>query len=325
MNRPAVRLLPHPLTPVSPEHVSGLLALTDLDPVGGLALAHQVSRWTRWGRGDVVVLGRPGRPDGAAWATGSLMPFGLAPRPRLGHDGADRGQLRALAAHARARLTRQGSVSGPAQDVEAVWPELVAIGQASREERWVQPLLVAPFPPEGLADGVVRARPAARWAAEGLRAARGEETGLVLPASVAMFVGELGYDPTTSGGSYARHVEWLVAMGRSYVLLDDGTGRPPVPGGPVEAAFKADVGAMRRGEGGRPGDAKLTGVWTRDDLRGRGVATAALATTVDRVRAEHLGPDGIVSLYVNDFNTPAIGLYSGLGFERVGTYATVLL
>lgn len=325
MNRPAVRLLPHPLTPVSPEHVSGLLALTDLDPVGGLALAHQVSRWTRWGRGDVVVLGRPGRPDGAAWATGSLMPFGLAPRPRLGHDGADRGQLRALAAHARARLTRQGSVSGPAQDVEAVWPELVAIGQASREERWVQPLLVAPFPPEGLADGVVRARPAARWAAEGLRAARGEETGLVLPASVAMFVGELGYDPTTSGGSYARHVEGLVATGRSYVLLDDGAGRPPVPGGPVEAAFKADVGAMRRGEGGRPGVAQLTGVWTRDDLRGRGVATAALATTVDRVRAEHLGPDGIVSLYVNDFNTPAIGLYSGLGFERVGTYATVLL
>ncbi|WP_194785935.1 GNAT family N-acetyltransferase [Actinomyces haliotis] len=320
-----MRLLPHPVTPVSPEHVSGLLSLTDLDPVGGLALAHQVSRWTRWGRGDVVVLGRPGRPDGAAWATGSLMPFGLAPRPRLGHDGADRGQLRALAAHARARLTRQGSVSGPAQDVEAVWPELVAIGQASREERWVQPLLVAPFPPEGLADGVVRARPAARWAAEGLRAARGEETGLVLPASVAMFVGELGYDPTASGGSYARHVEGLVAMGRSYVLLDDGTGRPPVPGGPVEAAFKADVGAMRRGEGGRPGVAQLTGVWTRDDLRGRGVATAALATTVDRVRAEHLGPDGIVSLYVNDFNTPAIGLYSGLGFERVGTYATVLL
>lgn len=320
-----MHLLTHPLTPVSPEHVSGLLALTDLDPVGGLALAHQVSRWTHWGRGDVVVLGRPARPNGAAWATGSLMPFGLAPRPRLGHDGADRGQLRALAAHARARLTRQGSVSGPAQDVEAVWPELVAIGQASREERWVQPLLVAPFPPEGLADGVVRARPAARWAAEGLRAAHGEETGLVLPASVAMFVGELGYDPTTSGGSYARHVEGLVAMGRSYVLLDDGTGRPPVPGGPVEVAFKADVGAMRRGEGGRPGVAQLTGVWTRDDLRGRGVATAALATTVDRVRAEHLGPDGIVSLYVNDFNTPAIGLYSGLGFERVGTYATVLL
>ena len=82
----------------------------------------------------------------------------------------------------------------------------------------------------------------------------------------------------------------------------------------IDAVFVAPAGV-----------AQLTGVWTRDDLRGRGVATAALATTVDRVRAEHLGPDGIVSLYVNDFNTPAIGLYSGLGFERVGTYATVLL
>ena len=118
---------------------------------------------------------------------------------------------------------------------------------------------------------------------------------------------------------------WLVEQGRSYVVLDDGAGGPVQPGSPRAVAFKADVGAMRRGEGGRPGVAQLTGVWTRDDLRGRGVATAALATTVDRVRAEHLGPDGIVSLYVNDFNTPAIGLYSGLGFERVGTYATVLL
>lgn len=320
-----MHLLTHPLTPVSPERVSGLLALTALEPVGGLALAHQVSRWTRWGRGDVVVLGRPARPNGAAWATGSLMPFGLAPRPGLGHDGADRGQVRSLAAHARARLTRQGSVSGPAEDVESVWPELSALGQTAREERWVQPLLAAPFPAGGLADGAVRARPEARWAAEGLRAARVEETGLVLPASVAMFVGELGYDPTTAGGSYARHVEGLVATGRSYVLLDDGTGRPPMPGGPAQVAFKADVGALRRGGGGRPAVAQLTGVWTRDDLRGRGVATAALAATVDRVRAEHLGPDGIVSLYVNDFNTSALGLYAGLGFERVGTYATILL
>ena len=46
---------------------------------------------------------------------------------------------------------------------------------------------------------------------------------------------------------------------------------------------------------------------------------------VDAVRAQHVGRRGVVSLYVNDFNTAALGLYEGLGFTRAGTFATVLL
>ena len=33
----------------------------------------------------------------------------------------------------------------------------------------------------------------------------------------------------------------------------------------------------------------------------------------------------VVSLYVNDFNTRALATYRRVGFERVGTFATVLL
>ncbi|ETJ02647.1 MAG: Acetyltransferase [Actinomyces urogenitalis DORA_12] len=90
-------------------------------------------------------------------------------------------------------------------------------------------------------------------------------------------------------------------------------------------AFKADVGALWSPPGQQPGVAQLTGVWTRPDLRGRGVASVALAATVDAVRRDHVGPGGTVSLYVNDFNAPALGLYRSLGFEQVGTFATVLL
>jgi predicted GNAT family acetyltransferase len=32
-----------------------------------------------------------------------------------------------------------------------------------------------------------------------------------------------------------------------------------------------------------------------------------------------------VSLYVNDFNKPAIAAYDAVGFGRVGTFATVML
>jgi predicted GNAT family acetyltransferase len=31
-----------------------------------------------------------------------------------------------------------------------------------------------------------------------------------------------------------------------------------------------------------------------------------------------------VSLYVNDFNAPAIAAYDAVGFERVGMFATVM-
>ena len=314
------------LTCVASAHTGGLLALCALDPVSGVCLAQQVGRWRSWNDGDVVALGRPARPAGAAWATGSLLPFGLAPRPGLGHDGAARRQVQALAEHAGARLTRNGSVYGPAADVAAVWPHLADCGLRSREERWVQPLLVAPQETGALIRDAVRRHPAVGWAAESLHAATLGEEELVLPASIDMFTGEVGYDPTSAGGAYARHVNWLVAARRSYIVVDDGEGHPPLPGGPRRVAFKVDVGALWNPVPGREGGvAQLTGVWTRSDLRGRGLASVALAAAIEAVRARHVGARGTVSLYVNDFNTAALGLYGRLGFERAGTFATVLL
>nr|WP_311153367.1 GNAT family N-acetyltransferase [uncultured Actinomyces sp.] len=320
---PIVSFFGHRLTPIGPHQRAGLLRVCGLEPVGAVTLAHQLCRWERWNSGDVVVLGRAGRPAAGAWATGSLLPFGLAARPGLGHDGAGSDGAHALADHARTRLTRYGSVVGPVQDVEAVWTDLAAGGLRARQERWVQPVLVAPSPDGGLAGAVVRRRPRLRWVAEALHPAGPAEEKLVLPASVAMFTDELGYDPMRAGGSYARHVSWLVATGRSYIVLDDGSGAPARPEGTGRVAFKTDVGAVWQAPTGTV--AQLTGVWTRDDLRGRGIGTAALAAVVDAVRRDHTGADGIVSLYVNDFNAAALGLYGRLGFERAGTFATMLL
>ena len=115
----------------------------------------------------------------------------------------------------------------------------------------------------------------------------------------------------------------IIADNGSYVVLDDGAGGPVQPESPRAVAFKADVGALWHSPTG--GVAQLTGVWTRPDLRGRGVGAAALAGVVDAVRRDHVGADGVVSLYVNDYNTPAMALYRSLGFEQVGLFATVLL
>ena len=311
------------LTPVPSDQVSGVMSLCALDPVSAVSLVQQMQRWSRWGRGDVVALGGLARPVAAAWSVGSLMPFGLAGRPEHGLRAADAGEIWALAEHARTRLSRRGSVSGPAQDVAAVWGGLSEQGQRARHERWRQPVLAAPQVGGGLGRAHLRRRPALSWVGQSVRAARPDEAALVLPASVDMFSGELGYDPTTDGPGYNRHVTWLIEQRRSYIVLDDGAGHLAQPGSPRAVAFKADVGALWRSPTG--GVAQLTGVWTRPDLRGQGIGAAALAAVVDAVRRDHVGADGIVSLYANDYNTPALALYRSLGFEQVGLFATVLL
>jgi predicted GNAT family acetyltransferase len=56
-------------------------------------------------------------------------------------------------------------------------------------------------------------------------------------------------------------------------------------------------------------------------MRGRGYATRGLAAICDHLLDEHPS----LSLYVNDFNAPAIALYERVGFERVGTFASIIL
>lgn len=319
-----LRRRPH-LLPVPPDRLDGVLRLCAAEPVAATSLANQVLRWQRWGKGDLVALGDVARPTAAAWATASAMPYGLAGRPGLGTRQASTTEVWAMAEHIYGRLTRRGSVAGPVQDVALLAEPLAELGLTARQERWNQPVLCAPWAPpgEGLTGAELRRRPGLTWVAEALRAATREEHELVLPASVAMFTEELGYDPTSAGPSYSRHVEWLLAAGRGYVVFDDGAGGPVRPGSPKAVAFKADVGGMWHPGG--DGVAQLTGVWTRPDLRGRGVATVALAVVVDTVRRDHVGPHGEVSLYVNDFNTAGMALYRRLGFTRQGTYATILL
>ena len=54
--------------------------------------------------------------------------------------------------------------------------------------------------------------------------------------------------------------------------------------------------------------------------QGRGLAAPAMAAVVELARRDH----DTVSLYVNDFNTRALRTYRRVGFERIGTMATLL-
>ena len=135
------------------------------------------------------------------------------------------------------------------------------------------------------------------------RRARPEEAELVADHSGAMILGELGYDPRANRAGFAASVRRAIAHGLWWVWVVDGTLRFQLNVGPRTAAT-----------------AQLQGVWTPPEQRGHGYASLALAAVARRLFAT----ETTLSLYVNDFNAPAIALYERLGFSRAGTFATYL-
>lgn len=281
---PAVR-------PLTAEDREAALAVCRRDPVGSVLAAVQVERLGGAGLPGTELLGvfpeggrREDGPTALCWAGANLVPvqvFGEA--------------LDELVEYVRRRGRRCSSIVGPAEQVLPLWDRLAPMWSRPREIRPDQPSMVIDQAPAVSPDPCVRL-------------ARPEEVGLVLPASVAMFTEEVGYDPTVVGASYAARVAELIATRKTYVRIDEGDDGPRV-------VFKADVGALAVGV------AQIQGVWVHPALRGRGLASAGMAAVVEDVRAR-LAPT--VSLYVNSFNAPALAAYRRVGFREVGTYATVL-
>ncbi|WP_153394802.1 GNAT family N-acetyltransferase [Ornithinicoccus halotolerans] len=185
------------------------------------------------------------------------------------------------------------SLFGPAEPVLAMWERLRPSWGEAREVRASQPVLTTREP--GPVEPDPRVRPATP-----------EEVDLVLPAAAAMFTEEIGYPPYHgSGASYRRGVAHLVQQGRTLVRTEGG-----------EVIFKADLGSVALGV------AQVQGVWVHPELRGQRLAAPAMAAVVQHA-LRHVAPT--VTLYVNDFNAPALATYQRVGFRRTGTFTTVLL
>lgn len=120
----------------------------------------------------------------------------------------------------------------------------------------------------------------------------------LVPACAAMHKEEVGIDPLERDASgYRERIRELVDRKRSIIRVVDG-----------KIASKCEFSAVTE-------DAvQLMGVWTSRAFRRRGLARATL-----REVCGHLFRNGkTVTLFVNDFNTPAIALYEELGFQRIG-------
>ena len=120
----------------------------------------------------------------------------------------------------------------------------------------------------------------------------------LVPACAAMHREEVGIDPLERDAvGYRERIRELVEKKRSIVRVHNG-----------RIAAKCEFSAVTSEA------VQLMGVWTEPALRRRGLGRALL-----REACGHLARKGkSVTLFVNDFNHPAIALYESLGFRQIG-------
>jgi len=201
--------------------------------------------------------------------------------------------VEAVLARSSERPRRCASIVGPAQLVLPLWACLATGWGSARDVRPQQPLLAMDRPP------LIEPHP-------DVRRVRRAELDILIPASAAMFREEVGVDPEAGDGgtSYRARVAEFIDGGRCLAWIEDG-----------QVLFKAELAAVSDAA------CQIQGIWVRPDLRGQGIGAAGTAAVCALALAE-VAP--VVSLYVNDFNAPAKAAYARVGFEQVGTFASIL-
>lgn len=225
------------------------------------------------------------RSPALCWSSANVVPVG----------GDDRA-VEALAGRVSRRRKYSSSIFGPAEQVQQLWAHLRGDWGPAREVRPEQPVLTMSTLPS--ASGM-RLDPAVRVARQG-------ELDIVTPAAEAMFTEEIGYPPYRgSGSAYRSAVSGLLRARRTYIRTERG-----------EVIFKADLGSVALGV------AQIQGVWVHPHYRGRGIASSAMASVIEH-SLRHVART--VTLYVNDYNAPALATYRRVGMKQTGLFSTVLL
>lgn len=212
----------------------------------------------------------------------------IGPHLVVAADG--NGPLDAFAAETRRRPGVRGLV-GPKPASDGLWERIRDRYRGPVIARACQPLYL--LRPEALPRGED----------PGVRPAREDEAELVAEHSARMILGELGYDPRDSRTTFTAAIRRAIRQGAWWVWVAEGALR-----------FQCNVGPRTAAT------AQLQGVWTPPEQRGKGYAAVALAAVARRLFAR----EATLTLYVNDFNLPAVALYERLNFVRTGTFSTYL-
>jgi RimJ/RimL family protein N-acetyltransferase len=183
-------------------------------------------------------------------------------------------------------------IVGPRAVVERYWQRVKRWHAPPRHVRESQPVLALERGSlSGSSDGVR------------VRTAHPDEWQIVAHNSAKMIEHELEYDPRGVTAEFNANVRIMIDRGMWWVGEHAG-----------ELCFFCNAGPRSRQT------LQLQGIWTPEHLRGRGLATRALAG----ICAQLLPDVPSLSLYVNGFNEPALRLYDRVGFRRTGELSTLL-
>ncbi|HET9381716.1 MAG TPA: GNAT family N-acetyltransferase, partial [Streptomyces sp.] len=270
-----------------PDDLGAALAVLESDPVTNAFVTARVhvAGLDPWRLGgEMWGWYEHGMLTSLCYAGANLVPICATPRA-----------VRAFADRARRAGRRCSSGVGPAGPTGQLWRLLEPSWGPAREVRAHQPLMVTGRMPAGVAPD------------PHVRRVRKDEMETIMPACVAMFTEEVGVSPLAGDGGllYQARVAELVGSGRAFARFDT-AGR---------VVFKAEIGAATDRA------CQIQGVWVAPEYRGRGLAAPGMAAVLRYALAD-FAP--VVSLYVNDFNTPARRAYERVGFREVGAFMSVL-
>ncbi len=206
--------------------------------------------------------------------------------PEIEPEGLD-STMKVLADVILSRAVPIRAIISPAEAVDSLWKRI--------SRRYEPPTVVRLSQPVYLLD----ADPAPFPRLESVRYAIADDLPHLVPACAAMHLEEVGIDPLARDAvGYQRRIQELVSSQRSFVLMK----------GP-QVVFKCEISARSSRA------VQLMGVWTAPGLRRQGWAERGM-----REVCGHLLRQGLqVTLFVNDFNAPAVALYESLGFRQIGT------
>ncbi|KAF5999744.1 MULTISPECIES: GNAT family N-acetyltransferase [Streptomyces] len=272
---------------LEPSDLDAALAVLDRDPVANAFVASrvQVAGLDPWRLGgEMWGWYEDGMLRSLCYAGANLVPICATPRA-----------VRGFADRARRAGRRCSSIVGPVEATAQLWRLLEPSWGPAREVRAHQPLMVTDRLPADIAPDPY------------VRRIRKDEMETIMPACVAMFTEEVGVSPLAGDGGllYQARVAELVGTGRSFARIDQNG----------KVVFKAEIGAATRQA------CQVQGVWVDPEYRGQGLAAPGMAAVMRYALAD-IAP--LVSLYVNDFNTPARATYHRVGFQEVGAFMSVL-
>ncbi|MET7721696.1 GNAT family N-acetyltransferase [Streptomyces mirabilis] len=272
---------------LEPSDLDAALAVLDRDPVANAFVASrvQVAGLDPWRLGgEMWGWYEDGMLRSLCYAGANLVPICATPRA-----------VRGFADRARRAGRRCSSIVGPVEATAQLWRLLEPSWGPAREVRAHQPLMVTDRLPADIAPDPY------------VRRIRKDEIETIMPACVAMFTEEVGVSPLAGDGGllYQARVAELVGTGRSFARIDQNG----------KVVFKAEIGAATRQA------CQVQGVWVDPEYRGQGLAAPGMAAVMRYALAD-IAP--LVSLYVNDFNTPARATYHRVGFQEVGAFMSVL-